>query len=434
MEAGVLDGHAGGGRQPDGELLVDVGEHLTVGLVRQVEVAVDDAARADRHAEERRHRRVARREAEAVGVGVQIGQTQRLGVEDQQAEDAVTLRTSADPGRLVVGEADGDELGQPRPGLVEHPERGVPRIDELGGRLGDAAQRIGQRLLGADRHHRVEQAQQLLRPGELEAMRHLGRLRRRRGSVGGDDRHAARSVAWPVVIRVFLLDDHEVVRRGVRELLESADDIEVVGEAGTAADALPRALATSPDVAVLDVRLPDGNGIEVCRDLRSLLPDLRCLMLTSFNDDEALFDAIMAGASGYVLKEVRGAELIESVRRVAAGQSLLDPLATARVLERLRNPPRDALTASLSPQESAILGHLADGLTNREIAERDVPRREDGQELRLEPARQARDEPPHAGRGVRRPAGRASHPPPRDLTGSQHSHGRHEETWSRPPS
>jgi two-component system, NarL family, response regulator DevR len=170
------------------------------------------------------------------------------------------------------------------------------------------------------------------------------------------------------VIRVFLLDDHEVVRRGVRELLETADDLQVVGEAGTVAEAVQRAPATSPDVAVLDVRLPDGSGIEVCRDLRSALPALRCLMLTSFNDDEALFDAIMAGASGYVLKEVRGSELIDSVRGVAAGRSLLDPHATARVLDRLRNPPEDALTATLSPQESTILGHLADGLTNREIA------------------------------------------------------------------
>jgi len=172
-----------------------------------------------------------------------------------------------------------------------------------------------------------------------------------------------------VVIRVFLVDDHEVVRRGVRELLESADDLEVVGEAGTAAEALQRVPATSPDVAVLDVRLPDGTGVEVCRDLRSLIPSLRCLMLTSFNDDEALFGAIMAGASGYVLKEVRGSDLVESIRRVAAGQSLLDPLVTARVLERLRNPPADALTASLSSQESTILSHLADGLTNRQIAE-----------------------------------------------------------------
>lgn len=172
-----------------------------------------------------------------------------------------------------------------------------------------------------------------------------------------------------VSIRVFLLDDHEVVRRGVRELLNSADDLEVVGEAGTASEALHRIPATKPDVAILDVRLPDGTGIEVCRDLRSLMPDLKCLMLTSFNDDEALFDAIMAGAAGYVLKEVRGSDLIESVRRVALGQSLLDPIVTARVIERLRNPPHDALTDSLSPQESTILSHLADGLTNRQIAE-----------------------------------------------------------------
>ncbi len=171
------------------------------------------------------------------------------------------------------------------------------------------------------------------------------------------------------VIRVFLLDDHEVVRRGVRELLESADDLEVVGEAGTAAEALQRAPATSPDVAILDVRLPDASGIEVCRELRSSMPDLKCLMLTSFNDDEALFDAVIAGAAGYVLKEVRGSDLIESVRRAAAGHSLLDPVVTARVIDRLRNPPKDALTAMLSPQESAILGHLADGLTNRQIAE-----------------------------------------------------------------
>jgi len=171
------------------------------------------------------------------------------------------------------------------------------------------------------------------------------------------------------VIRVFLLDDHEVVRRGVRELLEGAGDIEVVGEAGTAAEALRRVVLVEPDVAVLDVRLPDGSGIEVCRDLRSLLPDLRCLMLTSFNEDEALFDATMAGASGYVLKEVRGADLVDRVRRVAAGELLLDPRITARLLERLRNPPRDALTSTLTPQEAVILDHLANGLTNHQIAE-----------------------------------------------------------------
>src|SRR5688572_14289084 len=139
--------------------------------------------------------------------------------------------------------------------------------------------------------------------------------------------------------RIFLLDDHEVVRRGLRDLLEAEDDLTVVGEAGTADEALRRVPATNPDVAVLDVRLPDGDGVEVCRELRSRNPDLQCLMLTSFSDDEALFDAIMAGAAGYVLKQIRGTDLVDAIRRVASGQSLLDPTLTARVLERLRTGP-----------------------------------------------------------------------------------------------
>src|SRR3954464_3106240 len=137
--------------------------------------------------------------------------------------------------------------------------------------------------------------------------------------------------------RVFLLDDHEVVRRGVRDLLESEGDVVVVGEASTAAEAMARVPAVRPDVAVLDVRLPDGDGVAVCRDLRSNMPDLVCLMLTSFADDEALFDAILAGAAGYVLKRARGADIRGAVRTVPAGGSLLDPRATARVMERLRN-------------------------------------------------------------------------------------------------
>jgi two-component system response regulator DevR len=174
-----------------------------------------------------------------------------------------------------------------------------------------------------------------------------------------------------VTIRVFLLDDHEVVRRGVRELLESGDDVEVVGEAGTAEEALARIPAVAPDVAVLDVRLPDGNGVEVCREIRSRHPEVACLMLTSFADDEALFDSIMAGASGYVLKQVRGSDLADSVRRVASGQSLLDPSVTAKVLERLRRgPEEEAGGVHLTDQERRILDLLAEGLTNRQIGER----------------------------------------------------------------
>ncbi len=172
-------------------------------------------------------------------------------------------------------------------------------------------------------------------------------------------------------IRVFLLDDHEIVRRGIRELLESEGDIEVVGESGLAQEAARRIPALRPDVAILDGRLPDGSGIDVCRQVRSVDPTIAGLILTSYDDDDALFAAIMAGAAGYILKQVGGNDLIETVRRVAAGQSTLDPSVTARVLDRLRNGPRaDPELAALSAQEQRILELIGEGLTNREIAER----------------------------------------------------------------
>ncbi len=174
-----------------------------------------------------------------------------------------------------------------------------------------------------------------------------------------------------MTIKVFLVDDHEVVRTGLRGLLEAEDSIDVVGEAGTVDEALRRVPAVSPDVAVLDVRLPDGDGIELCRELRSRMPELACLMLTSFDDDEALFAAIMAGASGYVLKQIRGNDLVSSIRRVGAGESLIDPALTARVLERIREgPKRDERLERLSEQEKRVLDLVAEGLTNRQIAER----------------------------------------------------------------
>jgi two-component system, NarL family, response regulator DevR len=171
-------------------------------------------------------------------------------------------------------------------------------------------------------------------------------------------------------IRVFLMDDHELVRRGLRDLLEGEDDLTVVGEAGTADEALRRIPATTPNVAVLDVRLPDGNGVEVCREIRAAHPEIQCLMLTSFADDEALFNAIMAGAAGYVLKQIKGTDLIDAIRKVAGGQSLLDPAVTARVLERLRSgPEEDERLARLTAQERRILDLIAEGLTNRQIAD-----------------------------------------------------------------
>lgn len=175
-----------------------------------------------------------------------------------------------------------------------------------------------------------------------------------------------------MTISVFLLDDHEIVRRGLAQLLGMEDDIEIVGEAGTAAQALARVPALRPDVALLDVRLPDGDGVSVCRDLRSaVVPPPACLMLTSYSDDEALFGAIMAGAAGYLLKQVAGVDLVGAVRTVADGGSLLDPRATAAVLARLRtggsDTDADPRYDTLSPQEQRILGLVADGLTNRQI-------------------------------------------------------------------
>ena len=177
--------------------------------------------------------------------------------------------------------------------------------------------------------------------------------------------------APPTVTRLFLLDDHEIVRRGLSELLNSVEDFEVVGEAGTVAEALRRLPAASPDVAILDGRLPDGSGIEVCRVIREEHPHIRCLILTSYDDDEAIFAAVLAGAAGYVLKQIRGSNLVDAVRQVAAGQSLLDPSVTDRVLRRIREGKQeDARLASLNAQERKILVLIAEGLTNRQIGER----------------------------------------------------------------
>lgn len=173
------------------------------------------------------------------------------------------------------------------------------------------------------------------------------------------------------LIKVFLLDDHEVVRHGLRGLLEASGDVEIVGECGLAAEATSRIPALRPDVAILDVRLPDGSGVDVCRDVRAVDPTIKALILTSYDDDAALFAAILAGASGYVLKQVNGHDLVDTVRRVAAGQSLIDPSLTARILDRVRNGAQEATElADLTQRERAILELIAEGLTNRQIGER----------------------------------------------------------------
>jgi len=172
-------------------------------------------------------------------------------------------------------------------------------------------------------------------------------------------------------IRVFILDDHELVRRGLTDLLTTTNDMIIVGEAGTAADALHRIPAAAPDVALLDARLPDGSGIDVCREIRSSYEHVRCLILTSYDDDDALFAAVMAGASGYLLKQIGGNNLVEGIRQVAAGRSLLDPAVTQKLLDRLRHPVEpDPVASSLTAREREILDLIAEGCTNRQIGER----------------------------------------------------------------
>ena len=173
-----------------------------------------------------------------------------------------------------------------------------------------------------------------------------------------------------MTIRVFLLDDHEVVRRGLAELISLEQDMEVVGEAGTLADAMTRVQAVRPDVAVLDVRLPDGSGIQACREIRSFDKRIGCLMLTSFADDEALQGAVLAGAGGYVLKEIRGTDLVTSIRRIAAGESLLDAKLVSEAHARLSQGSDDPRLATLTTQERRILDLIGEGLTNRQIGER----------------------------------------------------------------
>ena len=370
MEAGVLDRDAGRQRQRADERLVVVGELRPADLVGQVEVAVHLVAHLDRHPEEGRHGRVVGREAEAVGMLADLVDAERL------RSAMSSPRTPRPVGRwpMVVSSSserpDRDEIGQGLLLLVEHAQRPVACPGHGACLLDDMAQDLGQLQVRLDQQRRLEHPAQ------------LGRI------LNPAERHRSEPIppptgllhVWPgqrpkwedvaVALGVFLLDDHEVVRTGLRALLEASDDIEVVGEASTVADALARIPPTKPNVAILDVRLPDGSGVEVCREIRSSFPEIACVMLTSYADDEALMASIMAGAAGYVLKQVGSLDLLDTIRRAGAGQSLLDPALTERVLARLREGPAvDPRLATLTPQERRILDLIAEGYTNRQIAE-----------------------------------------------------------------
>ena len=219
------------------------------------------------------------------------------------------------------------------------------------------------------------------------------------------------------MVKVFLVDDHEVVRRGLVDLLSADDQLEVIGEAGSVAQALARIPALHPDVAVLDVRLPDGNGIELCRDLLSLLPNLRCLMLTSFTSDEAMLDAILAGASGYVVKDIKGMELAAAIKDVGAGRSLLDNRAAAALMARLRHDADHADPLSgLSDQGTGAAGSTRRGSDQQTDRGPNVPGGEDRQELRVQASGETRYGTSHPGGGVHLQVGPAS-PPRGDVTG-----------------
>ncbi len=278
---------------------------------------------------------------------------------------------------------DREELVERPPVLGEHAERPVLCVHQVACLLDDPAQHHRQVELGVEDQDRLDQAAQL--DGIVDPVERLHRPATDRGGRSAcawlkrpahqdpprcPKWRMARGSIGQMAIRVFVLDDHELVRTGLRTLLEAEDDLEVVGEAGTAEQGLEMIRDLEPDVAILDVRLPDGNGIEVCREIQSVAPQVRCLMLTSYSDDDALFSSIMAGASGYVLKEVGSGDLLGDIRRVSQGMSLLDPALTQELFDRLRKDQEaESRLTVLTPQERRVLELIAQGQSNRQIAE-----------------------------------------------------------------
>ncbi len=383
VQARVLDGDARGHGEGQDQLLVVIGELRGGLLVGHVEDPVDLAVHPDRDTEEGRHSRVVCGESEALRAGGDIGQAKRLVLRHQSAKDAASRGAGAD-GPLPLGaQADGQELVQSLSVLGQDTQCPVPGVHQVASLLADPPEHHRQIELGIENEDRLHQLPQLggiVDP--VEGLHETSRIEGDQSSVraggpiglyaGPDGRTATGGVALlgKMTIRVFLLDDHELVRTGLRTLLEAEDDMEVVGEVGTAGQGLRLIRELLPDVAILDVRLPDGNGIEVCREVQSSTPQVRCLMLTSYSDDDALFSSIMAGASGYVLKEVGGGDLLGDIRRVSQGISLLDPVLTQDLFERLRKDREaESRLTVLTPQERKVLELIAQGQSNRQIAE-----------------------------------------------------------------
>ncbi len=395
----VLYGDAGCERQREGQLLVVFGELGGSRLVGEVQVPVHLAVDADRYPEKGRHRRMVRRDPEAVLVVGDVRQSKRLLVGDKCAQHAPAGGPRPDHLLVLLTEPDGTELVQGASVAGQDAERTVSGADEVARHLHDATKHDGQVELRVEDEHRLDQSPKLRGVGnpverlhdrqathrvrvrnERTLVRHRrDRVRtpshRRRDTLshrGAAANVGNRSFPWQygsVGIRVFVLDDHELVRTGLRTLLHDEDDMEVVGEAGTARDGLRLIGQLNPDVAILDVRLPDGNGIEVCREIHSSAPFVRSLMLTSYSDDEALFSSIMAGASGYILKEVGSGDLLGDIRRVSEGVSLLDPDLTQELFDRLRKDKEaESRLTVLTPQERRVLEFIAQGQSNRQIA------------------------------------------------------------------